>query len=35
VITGKFKDMVIEANRGNRFRFFQEKEEAEKWLVNN
>ncbi len=31
---GKFKDMILEANRGNHFRVFQSKAEAEKWLLN-
>lgn len=35
VSTGKFKDMVIEANRGNQFRVFEEKEKAVKWLLGN
>lgn len=32
---GKFRDMIIEANRGNHFRVFEEKKEAEKWLLEN
>ena len=35
VNTGKFKDMVIEANRSNQFRVFEEKEKALKWLLGN
>jgi PadR family transcriptional regulator, regulatory protein AphA len=31
---GKFKDMVIETNRGNQFRVFYEREKAEEWLVH-
>ena len=31
--TGKFKDMAIEANRGNHFRVFENKIEAEEWLL--
>jgi hypothetical protein len=30
---GHFQDMVLEANRGNQFRVFQVREEAEKWLI--
>lgn len=35
VNVGKFKDMASEANRGNQFRIFTEKEAAEKWLINS
>jgi PadR family transcriptional regulator, regulatory protein AphA len=35
VKAGKFKEMVIEANRGNHFRVFTEKVEAEKWLLRD
>lgn len=31
---GKFKDMVIESNKGNHFRVFDSITEAETWLVN-
>ncbi len=30
---GRFKDMVIESNRGNQFGVFSEKDKAEKWLL--
>lgn len=30
---GKFKEMAIEANKGNHFRLYENKEEAEKWLL--
>jgi len=29
----KFGDMIVESNRGNHFRTFEIKEEAEKWLL--
>lgn len=32
-VKGKIKDMVKEANRGNRFGVFSDKEEAAKWLL--
>jgi len=35
VQVGRFKDMILEANRGNHFRVFAEKEGAEKWLIDN
>ncbi len=35
ITTGKFKDMVIEANRGKHFRVFSDSEEAAKWLVES
>lgn len=35
VNAGKFKDMVLEANRGNQFRVFEEKEKAVNWLLSN
>jgi PadR family transcriptional regulator, regulatory protein AphA len=31
---GRFGDMVIEANRGNQFRFFNEPDQAAAWLVS-
>ena len=31
-IKGRFREMVIETNRGNQFRVFTAKEEAEKWI---
>jgi PadR family transcriptional regulator, regulatory protein AphA len=30
---GRFKEMALEANKGNHFRMYESKEEAEKWLV--
>lgn len=30
---GRFREMVLETNRGNEFRVFQEREAAEQWLV--
>jgi hypothetical protein len=30
----RFKELVLECNRGNLFRFFEDKEAAEKWLAN-
>ena len=35
VNTGKFKEMASEANKGNHFRVFADKEQAEKWLLAN
>jgi PadR family transcriptional regulator, regulatory protein AphA len=35
VMTAKFKDMVIETNRGNQFGVFSNKEEAVKWLLKD
>lgn len=32
---GKFRELVLEANRGSQYRVFSEKEEAEKWLLSN
>ncbi len=32
---GRFKEMSVEANRGNHFRIFKNKIEAELWLINN
>ncbi len=32
---GKFKEMASEANKGNHFRIFENKEAAEKWLLND
>ncbi len=31
---GRFREMVLEANRGNQFRVFFDTEAAEKWLVS-
>ncbi len=30
---GRFKEMTIETNKGNHFRLYESKEEAEKWLI--
>lgn len=30
---GKFKEMVLESNKGNQFRVFETKEDAESWLL--
>jgi hypothetical protein len=30
----RFKELIFECNRGNLFRFFEDKEAAEKWLVS-
>lgn len=30
---GRFHEMVLETNRGNEFRVFQDREAAEQWLV--
>lgn len=30
---GKFKDMMLEANRGKQFRIFDSRDEAEEWLI--
>ncbi len=30
---GRFREMVLEANRGNQFRVFYNRESAEQWLV--
>jgi PadR family transcriptional regulator, regulatory protein AphA len=32
-ITGKFGEMLVEANKGNDFRVFKDTTEAEKWLL--
>ena len=32
-ISGKFIEMAIESNRGNNFRIFNNKSEAEEWLL--
>ena len=29
----RFKELIFESNRGNLFRFFEDKEAAEKWLA--
>jgi hypothetical protein len=33
-IRGRFKDFVTETNRGNHFRVFHNRDEAEKWLTS-
>lgn len=30
----RFKELIFECNKGNLFRFFEEKEAAEKWLAS-
>jgi PadR family transcriptional regulator AphA len=35
LVQGKFKEYVLEANRGNHFRAFQDKNEAEIWLTSH
>ena len=32
-VKGKFKEFIIEANKGNSFRVFSNKEEAENWFL--
>ncbi len=32
---GRFHEMVLETNRGNEFRVFQDREAAEQWLVRD
>lgn len=32
--TGKFAEFVLETNRGNQFRVFEQREEAIEWLVS-
>jgi len=34
-VQGRFRDYVLEANRGNQFRTFQEKSDAELWLTSD
>lgn len=31
----RFKELVFESNKGNLFRFFEDRESAEKWLVES
>ncbi len=31
----RFKELIFECNRGNLFRFFEDKESAEKWLAGD
>lgn len=33
ILKGSFKKMYTETNRGNHFRMYQDKDEAEKWLI--
>lgn len=33
-VKGRFREMVIEANKGNDFKVFKEISEAESWLLN-
>jgi hypothetical protein len=35
LVQGRFKEYILEANRGNHFRAFQEKKEAERWLTSD
>jgi hypothetical protein len=35
LVQGKFKEFILEANRGNQFRAFQDKREAEIWLTSD
>lgn len=32
--TGRFREMVLETNKGNAFRVFSSREEAENWLLS-
>lgn len=32
---GKFKEMVLESNKGSHFRVFENRETAEEWLLKN
>ncbi|OPX89285.1 MAG: hypothetical protein A4E52_01050 [Pelotomaculum sp. PtaB.Bin013] len=34
VIKGKLRDMISETNKGNHFRIFKTREDAEIWLTN-
>ena len=34
VKSDRFKELMVECNRGNLFRFFEDKEAAEKWLAS-
>lgn len=31
----RFKELIFESNKGNLFRFFEDRESAEKWLVES
>jgi len=33
-VKGKFREFITEANRGNSFKVFSSKEEAENWILN-
>ncbi len=33
--TGRFREMVLETNKGNAFRVFATREDAENWLINS
>lgn len=33
ILKGRFKEMAMEMNKGNHFRMYESKEEAEKWLL--
>jgi hypothetical protein len=35
LIQGRFKEYVLEANRGNQFRAFEERNDAETWLQSD
>ena len=35
IVQGKFKEYVVEANRGNQFHTFEEKDKAEVWLTSD
>jgi len=35
LIQGRFKEYILEANRGNQFRAFQDKNDAEAWLTSD
>ena len=35
LVQGRFKEYILEANRGNQFRAFQDQNDAEIWLTND
>jgi PadR family transcriptional regulator AphA len=35
LVQGRFREYILEANQGNHFRAFQEKNEAESWLTSD
>jgi PadR family transcriptional regulator AphA len=35
LVQGRLKDYILEANRGNQFRAFQKRSDAEIWLTSN